>query len=55
MQKIGDLNLDSEEIKNQLKDIGQKIDDTLKNNEEVRTLLQRILDAIKEFFNSIFK
>lgn len=55
MEKIDKLNLDTEEIKNQLKDIGKKIDDTIKNNEEVRTLLQRILDAIKEFFRSFFK
>lgn len=55
MEKISKLNLNTDEIKNQLKDIGKKLDDTIKNNEEVRTLLQRILDAIKEFFNSLFK
>lgn len=55
MEKIGKLNLNTEEIKNQLKDIGKKIDDTIKNNEEVRSLLQKILDAIKDFFARIFK
>ena len=44
----------TEEIKSQLKVIGEKIDDTIKNNEEVRTLLQKILDALKEFFTSLF-
>lgn len=55
MQKISELNLDSDEIKNQLKDIGEKIDQTLKENEEVRSLLQKILDAIVEFFSNLFK
>lgn len=54
MEKISKLDLNTEEIKNQLKDIGKKLDDTIKNNEEVKSLLQRILDAIKSFFNSIF-
>lgn len=54
MKNINKLNLDTEEIKNQIKDIGKKIDDVVKNNEEVRSLLERILDAIKEFFRSIF-
>lgn len=55
MEKIGGLNLDKDQITNQLKDIGKKIDDVLRNNEEVRSLLQKILDAIKSFFASIFK
>lgn len=54
MDKISGLNLDKEQITSQLKNIGQKIDDVIKNNEEVRSLLQRILDAIKNFFASIF-
>lgn len=55
MQKISDLNLDSDEVKSQLKDIGEKINKTLNENEEVRSLLQKILDAIVEFFRSFFK
>ena len=55
MEKITKLDLNTETIKEQLKDIGSKLDDTLKNNEEVKSLLQKILDAIKNFFNSIFK
>ena len=54
MEKIGGLNLDKEQITNQLKDIGKKIDDVIRNNEEVRSLLEKILDAIKSFFGSIF-
>lgn len=55
MEKITRLDLNTETIKGQLKDIGNKLDGTLKNNEEVKSILQRILDAIKNFFNSIFK
>lgn len=54
MEKINGLNLDKDQITSQLKDIGKKIDDVIRNNEEVRSLLQKILDAIKEFFRSIF-
>lgn len=54
MDKIKGLDLNTEEIKNQLKDIGEKIDDTLKNNEEVKSILQKILDAIKAFFTKLF-
>lgn len=55
MQNISKLDLNTEQIKNQLKDIGQKLDDTIKNNEQVQSLLQKILAAIKEFFISLFK
>lgn len=54
MEKISNLDLNTETIKEQLKDIGKKLDDTIKNNEEVRGWLQKILDSIKNFFNSIF-
>jgi len=54
MEKISKLNLNVDEIKNQLKDIGEKLDDTLKNNEEVKSLLERILSAISEFFSNFF-
>ncbi len=54
MEKITKLELNSENIKNQLQDIGKKLDDTLKNNEEVKSLLEKILDSIKNFFDSIF-
>lgn len=54
MEKINGLNLDKEQITSQLKDIGKKIDDVIRNNEEVKSILQKILDAIKNFFQSIF-
>lgn len=54
MEKINGLNLDKEQITNQLKNIGKKLDDVIRNNEEVRSLLQRILDAIKSFFSTLF-
>lgn len=54
MEKINGLNLDTEQIKNQLKDIGKKVDDVVRNNAEVQSLLEKILQAIKDFFNKIF-
>ncbi len=54
MEKISKLELDTESIKNQLKDMGKKLDDTLKNNEEVKGFFEKIIDAIKNFFDSIF-
>ena len=54
MEKINKLNLNTEEIKNQLKGIGKKLDKTLKDNEQVKSLLQKIIDMIKSFFNSLF-
>ena len=54
MEKINGLNLDTEQIKNQLKDIGKKVDDVVRNNAEVQSLLEKILQAIKDFLNKIF-
>ncbi|MFW5649201.1 MAG: DUF1002 domain-containing protein [Candidatus Alkaliphilus sp. MAG34] len=54
MEKINKLNLNTEEIKDQLRGIGEKLDKTLRDNEQVKSLLQRIIDAIKNFFNSLF-
>lgn len=53
MEKINRLNLNTTEIRNQLKGIGDKID-RLKENEQVKSLLQRILEAIKAFFRTLF-
>lgn len=53
MEKINKLNLNTEEIKNQLRGIGEKLDKTLKDNEQVKSLLQRIIEAIRNFFNSL--
>lgn len=54
MEKISSLDLDTKEIKEQLKVIGKKIDKTLKENEEVKSLLQRILDMLKRVISSLF-
>lgn len=54
MEKINKLNLDTGEIKEQLKGIGQKIDQSLRDNQEVKSLLQRLIDMIKNLFNSLF-
>lgn len=53
MEGITRLNLDTEEIKRQLKGIGEKLGEITKQNEEVKSLLRRIIDMIKNFFNSI--
>ncbi len=53
MEKIGSLDLNVNDIKDQLKDLGKKLDDTIKNNEEVRSWLEKIFDAISNFFKSI--
>lgn len=54
MEKINGLELDTEQIKNQLQNIGEKLNDLVQDNEEVRSFFERFLDAIKNFFNSIF-
>lgn len=54
MEKINGLDLDVDQIKNQLQNIGNKLNELVNENEEVRSLLERILDAIRDFFTSIF-
>lgn len=54
MENISELDLDVEQIKGQLKDIAGKIDRVLEDNVEVRSLLQRVLDAITNFFSNLF-
>jgi uncharacterized protein YpuA (DUF1002 family) len=54
MQKISKLDLDIDEIKEQLKDIQGKIDEIINQNIEVKSLLQRIIDAIISFLKRIF-
>ncbi|HSH36800.1 DUF1002 domain-containing protein [Schnuerera sp.] len=54
MKNISKLNLDIEQIKGQLKDISGKIDKITEQNIEVKSILERILDAIVNFFNRIF-
>lgn len=54
MDKISGLDLDLNEIKNQIKGLGDKIDKALDENPEARSFIDKIIDAIREFFNSIF-
>ena len=53
MEKISKLDLDIGKIKEQLKDISDKIDRVLEQNIEVKSLLQRIFDAIIRFINRL--
>ena len=55
MKGISKLNLDIDEIKGQLQDISGKIDKITQQNIEIRSLLERILDAITNFFSKLFK
>ena len=54
MENVSKLDLNVEQIKGQLKDIAGKIDQVLEDNIEVRSLLERILDAITNFFRNLF-
>lgn len=54
MRGISKLNLDIDQIKGQLQDISGKIDKITEQNIEIRSLLERILDAITNFFNKLF-
>lgn len=54
MEKISSLDLDTKEIKKQLINISKKVDKTLKENEEVRSILQKILDMLKKLIQSLF-
>lgn len=55
MKGISKLNLDISEIKGQLQDISSKIDKITEQNIEIRSLLERMLDAITNFFSKLFK
>lgn len=54
MQRISKLDLDIDHIKEQLSDIAGKVDKILEENPEVKSWLQRLLDAIINFFRRIF-
>ncbi|KNF07994.1 hypothetical protein CLPU_10c00480 [Gottschalkia purinilytica] len=54
MEKISKLDLDLGEIKGQLKNITDKLGDLTKNNEEVKSILGRILDFVKGIFEGLF-
>ena len=54
MKRISKLDLDLNEIKTQLKDISGKIDKIVAQNEEVKSLLGKIINYFKELFNRLF-
>ena len=54
MKRISKLDLDLNEIKTQLKDISGKIDKIVAQNEEVKSLLGRIINYFQELFNRLF-
>jgi uncharacterized protein YpuA (DUF1002 family) len=54
MKHISKLNLDIDQIKGQLKDISGKIDKITAQNIEIKSVLEKILDAVTSFFNRLF-
>lgn len=54
MKRISKLDLDLNEIKTQLKDISGKIDKIVAQNEEVKSLLGKIINYFKELFSRLF-
>ncbi len=54
MKNIGGLNLDLSGIKSQLGDLTNKVTDAVNNSEEAKSILQQILDFLKEIVNKIF-
>ena len=54
MKRISKLDLDIEQIKGQLKDISDKIDRITERSIEIKSILEKILNAIVSFFNGIF-
>lgn len=55
MDKISKLDINVDDFKEQMKDLGKKIEDTLKNNKEVRSWIKRFFDALLSFFRVLFK
>ena len=53
MEKINKLNLNTEEMTRQLKNIGRQLGEITKQNQEVKSILDRILDFIRRIFDSI--
>lgn len=54
MEHISGLDLDLDEIKNQIKGLGDKINNIIEDNPEAKSFIARIIDAIRKFFESIF-
>lgn len=54
MKKIGDLDLDIDSMKAQAKDLFDSLEEMGIDKEQAKNFFQKIIDAITEFFNSIF-
>ncbi|MBZ2175211.1 DUF1002 domain-containing protein [Schnuerera sp. xch1] len=55
MKGISRLDLDIDHIKDQLSDIAGRINEISEENTEIKSLLQRIIDFIVDFFRRIFE
>lgn len=53
MEKVANLDLNTEAIKEQLKGIGEQLGNLTKENQEVKSLLERILDFFRRLLDSI--
>lgn len=54
MKKIGELDLDIDSMKEQAKDLFNKLEDMGINKEDAKNFFQKIIDAIQNFFNDLF-
>ena len=54
MKKISDLDLDLDSMKEQAKDLFNKLEDMGIDKEQAKNFFQKIIDAIQNFFNSLF-
>lgn len=55
MKKIGDLDLDLESMQQQAKDLFNKLEDMGIDKEQAKNFFQKIIDALKDFFSSLFE
>ncbi|MDD6071458.1 MAG: DUF1002 domain-containing protein [Clostridiales bacterium] len=55
MKKISDLDLDLESMQQQAKDLFNKLEDMGIDKEQAKNFFQKIIDALKEFFSSLFE
>lgn len=54
MRKISNLNLNIQDIEGQLRGITNRVREIAKDNQEVRSILQQIIDLFRRLFSSIF-
>ena len=55
MKKISELDLDIESMKEQAGELFDKLEEMGVNKEEAKNFFQKLIDAIVEFFNSLFE